>query len=238
MIVGVIPARAGSKGIPHKNVVPLGGHPLVEYTLAATAGAARLDARCVTTDDAAVAERALAWGVEVVNRPARLATDSSAMIDVILHCLAQVERRLASPEAVVLLQPTSPLRGAAQIDAAVRAFRESGRGSLLGVNRVSEHPCECVSPRSGKLKLAVKPPRGASGRQAFPPFFYVNGAIYITSTEMLRSKRRFWDEDATLFEMPRWSSIDIDEPDHLALAEAYLSERPELRLRPPTTRES
>jgi CMP-N-acetylneuraminic acid synthetase len=228
MILGLVPARGGSRGIPRKNLAELGGHPLISHTLRAATAARRLGAVVVTTDDAAIADEARAWDVEVIRRPPALASSRTPMIAAVLHTLDVLAARGTEPEAVTLLQPTSPFRSARHIDAAVGRFVRARAASLVSVTPVSEHPCECVRPTRTGLRPAVASPNGSSRRQQLPPFFYLNGAIYITRTAMLRRRRRFWDRASLLYVMPPLTGVDIDHPDQLAIARAMVAARPDL----------
>jgi len=222
IMLGLIPARRGSKGISGKNIRPLGDFPLVEYTLRAATAAKRLDVVAVTTNDPKVAQIASQFKVRVIDRPESMARDESPMIDAVAHALEILAGQGCRPDAVTLLQPTSPFRTAEHIDQAVLQFCESGADSLLSVNAVSEHPCECVRREDGRLNRAVDPPSPGSGRQAFPEYWYVNGAIYITRTSMLLDKREFWDAKSEIFIMPSLNSLDIDGPSDWILAQALL----------------
>ncbi|MBI4423988.1 MAG: acylneuraminate cytidylyltransferase family protein [Elusimicrobia bacterium] len=228
-LLGLIPARGGSKGIPGKNLVTLGGRPLLDYTIAAALRARSLGAVAVTTDDAAIAARARKLGARVIHRPKALAGDQARMIAAVRHALAALRAEGLRPDAVVLLQPTSPFRTAAHVDEAAARWRRSGADSLVSVHPVSEHPCEALTRRRGRLVAARPYPKGGRGRQDFPPYWYVNGAIYITRTTMLERRGLFWDPRAELYEMPRVNGADIDAPEHLAVAEALLKASPALR---------
>lgn len=227
MILGLIPARGGSRGIPRKNLADLGGHPLIAYTLRAATGARRLGSVAVTTDDAAIADEARAWNVAVIARPRALASARAPMIAAVLHALDVLAEGGTAPEAVALLQPTSPFRTAGQIDEAVGRFRRARATSLVSVHAVSEHPCECVRRTKTGLRPAVPPPRRAAGRQQLPPYFYVNGAIYITRTQMLRRRRAFWDRGSVAFVMPPLTGVDIDHAHQLIVARALVAAHPE-----------
>jgi CMP-N-acetylneuraminic acid synthetase len=222
MVLGLIPARRGSKGILRKNIRRLGRFPLIEYTLRAAQAAQKLDAVAVTTDDPEVARIARRLKVKIIARPKLLARDRSLMIEAVLHALKVLAAEGCQPDVVTLLQPTSPFRTTEHIDRAIHLFLRSEAESLLSVNSVSQHPCECVRREKGRLQRAVNLPRRATGRQEFPKYLYVNGAIYITRTAMLLKKRIFWDAASEIYLMPSLNSMDIDEPHDWALAEALL----------------
>ena len=217
--LGVVPARAGSKGLPGKNMLELGGRPLVRHTLEAALGSARLDRILLTSDDEAAVALAEEVGVPSVQRPAELATDDAPVLGAVLHA---IDSTGADVENVVLLQPTSPLRDARDIDAAIDAFESSGRPTLVSVDPVSQHPCEVVQVVDGRLERAVEWPEGATGRQALPEFFYVNGAIYIARVDKLRATGAFQDEDSAVFVMEPSHSVDIDDAFDLDVARGLL----------------
>src|ERR671933_1940916 len=121
-ILGLIPARGGSKGIPGKNLAPLCGRPLLAWTVGAACAAGSLDRVVVSTDSDEIAAAARELGADVLERPAELARDDTPMRDVVLHALEELGR----PEVLALLQPTSPLRRAAHVDEAVALLRRSG----------------------------------------------------------------------------------------------------------------
>src|SRR5918911_4592310 len=131
-VLGLIPARGGSKGIPGKNLAPLCGRPLVAWTIGAACAARSLDRVVVSTDSEEIAATARELGADVLERPAELARDGTPMRDVLLHALEELGR----PEVLVLLQPTSPLRRAEHVDGAVALLRETGADSVVSVAEV------------------------------------------------------------------------------------------------------
>src|SRR5688572_5610508 len=136
-VLGVIPARGGSKGIPGKNLAPVAGRPLLAYTADAARGSRRLSHVVVSTDDAAIADAARALGLEVpFMRPADLASDEALMQPVLQHAVREMAAGGFSADAVVLLQPTSPLRRATHIDAAIELLESSGADTVVTVVEV------------------------------------------------------------------------------------------------------
>jgi CMP-N-acetylneuraminic acid synthetase len=219
-VLGLIPARGGSRAVPRKNLARLGGAPLIAHTIRAGLGARTLDRVLVTTDDPAIAAAARRRGAEVLRRPAALAGHRTPMVPVVRHALDALARAGYAPDAVAVLQPTSPFRGPGHIDAAVRLLERSGAWSVLSAHPVSEHPCECVAEGPGGLRLAATPPRRAWGRQSFPEFYYVNGGIYVVRREDFLRKKRLWDRLSRLYIMDPLAGLEIDEPHHLVLARA------------------
>ena len=223
--LGLIPARAGSKGLPGKNMRLLGTQPLLQYSIDAGLASRRLDRLIFSSDDAAMIAFANARGCGApFVRPPALAEDHSGMVDVVLHAvdwLANVEG--VTVENVVLLQPTQPFRNEDDIDGAISTFEASHTESLFSVEEVAQHPCECVAIEGDALRWALAPPEGASGRQAFPPFYYVNGAIYVTSVEFLRARRAFQDAHTVPYVMPRSRGLDINDLYDFRVAEGLIA---------------
>lgn len=227
-VLGVIPARGGSKGIPRKNLVPLGGRPLIAHTCDAARASRTLTRVLVSTDDGEVADVARRLGIEVALRPAPLAADDTPMLDVLLDLLATLESRHAYvPDVVVLLQPTSPLRQAGQIDEAVRLLLDSGADSVVSVVEVPHQftPASLLRLEGGRLVPAA----GVTGplrRQDKPQLFARNGpAVVAVRTAVLRDQRALYGADTRALVMPRADSIDIDDRFDLEVAELLLAAR-------------
>lgn len=235
-VLGVIPARGGSKGIPGKNLVDLGGLPLLHWTTHA-ALASGLSATVLSTDDEDIAEAGRAAGVDVpFLRPDALATDAASSIDVALHALDHV-RGDAAPghavdgadgatfDAVMLLQPTSPFRTAADIDAAIALLERTGADSVISMVDVGgHHPARMKRLDGDRL---IDPPYAESvenqPRQELEPLFIRSGAIYLTRVATLR-QRSFKGTDSRAMIMPDDRSVNIDAPLDLLLARAIVAE--------------
>jgi CMP-N-acetylneuraminic acid synthetase len=223
-IVGVIPARGGSKAIPRKNIALLGDRPLLAYTAAAAADAQSLDRVILSTDSPEIADVGQAHGLEVpFLRPAELAEDTTPILPVLLNLLDWLEVDGDRVEAIVLLQPTSPFRSAADIDGAVELFRRHNADSVVTVIPVPHqfNPVSVMSMVGGRL-LPFMPGPPTLRRQEKPEVFARNGpAVLVVSPRILREGRLY--SDATYgYEMPSHRSIDIDGPYDLALAELTL----------------
>ena len=229
MLLALVPARCGSKGIPRKNLALLAGKPLLQYTLEAALASRQIDDTLLSTDDEQIAACAARCGAATTyRRPPQLAGDDAPMIAAVEDALEWYTReRGRTVEAVLLLQPTSPLRTAADIDGAITRFREAGADTLASVHRLSEHPCECVVTEGRTWQYLVAPPPATAGRQDYRgSFFFINGALYLARTEFLQRERRFVVPGSTLlYEMPRERGIDIDSPLDLACAAALLGMR-------------
>ncbi len=227
-LLAFIPARGGSKGIPRKNLHPLAGVPLIDYTVRAAQKSRVVDEIFVSSDDDEIIEHCRSLGVAVdYKRPESLAGDAAPMMDAVLDCLRwREERGLPACEEFLLLQPTSPLRRSWHIDEAVRQFRDEGAQSLISVHEMVEHPYECVHGASGRWEFLARPADGPKTRRQdyADRFYYINGAVYLARTEFLLREGRLWEQGAaTLYVMAPQYGVDIDEPVDVDKAEAMLS---------------
>lgn len=226
-VLGLIPARGGSKGIPGKALAPLAGRPLIGWTLDAARAATALARTIVTTDDAAIAALCRELGADVPwLRPAVLAGDATAMMPVVLHALDQCAASGEEYEAVCLLQPTAPFRTASDINGAIALLERSGADAVISFVAVEDaHPARMrVVDADGRVGESPYP-EGMEGqrRQDLPPLFLRNGAIYLTRTSVLRGQSSFQGTDCRAWVMPRERSVNIDEPMDLRIAEAVAS---------------
>lgn len=221
-MLAVIPARAGSRGIPHKNMVDLCGKPLIQWTLDAVYGSLYVDRIVVTTDDPQVRKLALDQGLDVIDRPPEIADDAASAAQVIAHVLRQ-----DPPEEVVLyLQPTSPLREAGDLDSALELLVASSAEGIVAVTVVSEHPewMYRIGANDFLLNPVLTTPR-ANRRQDLPKSVRLNGAIYCAPAELLRPDGDIFRLRLAGYEMPRERSVDIDFPSDLASVIRILDER-------------
>lgn len=223
-ILGLVPARGGSKGIPRKNVRPIAGRPLIAWTIGAALGAERLSRVVVSSEDEEILAVARAWGADApFVRPAELARDETPGIAPALHALDALAE---SYEWLVLLQPTSPLRTSGDIDAAIALCLEGEADACIGVTESAESPWWMfarspsgeLTPFGGREKIAPR-------RQELPRLYSVNGAIYVARVEALRRKRSFFMPGALGYVMARDHAVDIDDELDFALAQLLLEKR-------------
>lgn len=224
-ILAVIPARGGSKGIPRKNVTPLRGRPLIAYTIDAARTATSLDRVVVSTDDDEIAAVSLGLGAEVVMRPAALASDVASTLSVLQHVVAELGSVGYRPDAVMTLQPTSPLRTSTHIDEAALAFmNDTSADSLVSCVAVPHvfHPNSVMRrTHEGYLVPFLDGPQPGR-RQDKEPVFARNGAaIYITRTDRL--DEFIFGGRLMPYMMSEEVSIDIDTSADLAAAEHLLA---------------
>lgn len=206
-VLGVIPARGGSKGVSRKNVREVGGRPLIAWTIEAARGSRYLDRVILTSDDAEIITVAQANGCDVpFVRAAELADDCTPTIDVVLDALD----RCPGYEWVVLLQPTSPLRSTADIDAAIILCLNSGAPACVSVCPVQESPYWMYTIGMGGVMSPLLAGVAGTRRQDLPPVYNLNGAVYVARSGWLRSHGSFIHPDTVAYEMPIERSLDID----------------------------
>ena len=193
-VLGLVTARGGSKGVPGKNVMPLGDKPLIGWTIEAAQQSCSIGRIVVSTDDANIAGVARQWGAEVpFLRPAELAGEDSPHIDVVCHALDWLERRERyMPEYVLLLQPTSPLRTAEDIDAAALIAEERAADAVVSVETTHHHPFLVKRiAEDGTLSDFVTSDLAYLQRQVLPPAYFINGAIFLNHRKALLEKENF-----------------------------------------------
>ncbi|MFA6030773.1 MAG: N-acetylneuraminate synthase [Elusimicrobiota bacterium] len=235
-ILGVIPARGGSKGIPGKNIKPLCGIPLVARALLGARAAGCLDRLWVSTDDPSIAAVAEAYGAAVPwLRPPHLAGDSTPMVDVLLHLLERLDADEGyRPDALMLLQPTSPLRQTETLVRAASLLERAGPAGVVSVTPAHAHPLWCYSiDEGGRLKPARPGDAPPACRQELPPAYALDGSIYLIRREDLLRSRTLQAEGALALVIPPDEAVDLDAPSDWAVAEALLRAR---QHRPPPPR--
>lgn len=225
-IIAIIPARGGSKRIPRKNIKLLAGKPLVFYTIKAALKSKYLDRIIVSTEDKEIEGITKKYGSEVIKRPKALAKDKSPTIDVVFHILGVLEKEDYKPEAVVLLQPTSPLRATEDIDEAVRIFLNQDCKSVVSVCQYAHSPYWFFKIEKKRLKPLLGRKYFQLQSQDLPPVYLPNGAVFVASPETLLKYRGFDNNDKILpYIMPSQRSIDIDEELDFKLAELIIQNR-------------
>ena len=221
-LLGIIPARGGSKRIPRKNIISFGGQPLIKYTIDAALSSQRLSRFFVSTDDEEIATIARNAGAEVpFLRPPELATDLVNSIPVMQHAIEFFEIKGGNVDVVVLMQPTSPFRNAHHVDDAIDLFISSGADSLTSVCRNKEHPYYAWKVDKHGIKPFFSYDKQELPRQKLPPAYVENGAIYIAKRSLI-DKGTFYGNKVIPFIMDAWHSVDIDTPLDLLWAEFLL----------------
>jgi CMP-N-acetylneuraminic acid synthetase len=222
MTLALIPARGGSKGIPRKNVREIAGKPLIAWTIEAALAAEGISRVVVSTEDEEIAAVARQCGADVpFMRPAELATDDAPGIAPILHAAQQLPQH----EAILLLQPTSPLRGHRHIEGLLAVARSGASPSVVSVSEVREHPAWMFRRAADGRLERIERTEGANRRQDLPALYSLNGAMYWVRTDWLRREEKLVGIETLGFVMDEQSSVDIDTPLDWRLAELLLAER-------------
>ena len=233
-ILGLIPARGGSKGLPGKNIRPLCGKPLIGWTIAQALASRYIDKVVVSTDDKNIMAVARFFKAEVpFLRPKKLATDKARSIDVIAHAINFYKAKRMDFDYLILLEPTSPLREVRDIDRVIEMLinNKVGAVSMMSVSRVeATHPAYDVKI-NGKGLLV---PYGnvftkAVRRQDLEALYFFEGTIYLSEIEALLKKRAFYHERTLAYVVPRWKAFEIDELMDLYCVEAVMKRLKEIK---------
>lgn len=225
-VLGLIPARGGSKGIPNKNILPLAGKSLVERAFETAKSAGVLDRIIVSTDDQRIAQLAEGIGLEVpFIRPPVLAGDGAAMIDVVVHALEFLRSQNYAPDAVLLLQPTSPFRRAEHIQQALSLLEDfDAVCSVVPLPKdICPHYLMKVS-NDGMLEYFLPDGPSYVCRQDVPQAYQRDGIIYLTRTPILIEQRSFYGKRCVPMVIEPSESLNIDEPDDWIEAERRLAQ--------------
>ena len=225
-ILGLIPARGGSKGLPQKNVKSLLGKPLIAWTFEQSLASKYLDQVIVSTDDKEIASVSERFGVKVpFVRSEELATDEARMVDVVLHAINWFENNDRIYDLIVLLQPTSPTRITGDIDNAIELLFKKGASSIISVCEDGYPPfLSNTLPEDGSMKNFVKDEHLGKNRQELPQSFRINGAVYVVYSDYLKKEKEFLGNNTYAYTMPGNRSIDIDNMIDFKLAELILQE--------------
>jgi N-acylneuraminate cytidylyltransferase/CMP-N,N'-diacetyllegionaminic acid synthase len=210
-ILAIIPARGGSKGIPHKNIKNLKEKPLIAWTIKESLKSKYIDKLVVSTEDKEIAEISKKYGAEIpFLRPAGLALDSTPGIDPILHAIKWFKNRNCNFDYVMCLQCTSPFRTYAQIDEAIENLFRKDADSIVSVCKSEITPYWMKKIENGKLKDFLDEDVFYARRQDAPKAYRLNGAIYMAKTQLLLNIKNWYTENTMPYVMDEISSIDID----------------------------
>ena len=223
-ILGIVPARGGSQGIPGKNIKLLNGFPLIAYTLQQAAEATLIDRVIVSTDDESIAECARSFGADVpFLRPIHLASPASSTLECVMHAIESLEKHGEKYDKVCLLQPTSPYRPKGVIDEAIRFFATQENRSLVSIRKVPAHynPHWIFSLEQGRLSKNI-PGQLITRRQDLPEAYHRDGAIYILDINYMKQEGKLLSEDLSGFEIVSPALINIDSPEDWDIAEKYM----------------
>lgn len=222
-ILALITARGGSKGIPQKNIIDLGGKPLLAWTIEAAQKSKYIDRLILSSDDTRIIDTARAYGCEVpFVRPGELALDTTSSMDVIFHALDSLH---TSYDYLLLLQPTSPFRTAAHIDQAIEHLFDRQAVSVVSISKSKKSPdLIFYQAENGTLQPIIKADPTITRRQDAKTAFHYNGAVYFTSIGYLKEVKSYKTPETVGVELLNFIDVDIDEPEDLAYAR-YLVEK-------------
>lgn len=211
-ILGRIPARAGSKGVPGKNIKLLAGKPLINYTIETAKASGIFDFLMVSTDGEEIAAAAAKAGAEVpFVRPSELATDDAKGIEVLYHAMDWCEENNKNFDWIMLLQPASPLRSCEDILNACRIMIEHQAEAVVSVCEVEDHPWWCNTlPSDNSMNNFLRPDITRMNRQDLPVFYKINGAIYLAEWDFICQRGSWYGPRTYAYIMPQERSLDID----------------------------
>lgn len=212
-ILAIIAARANSKGLPNKNILPLLDKPVIAWTLQQAKQCDYIDKVILTTDDELIAGIGRNYGADVpFIRPKELAEDSSKIIDVIFHTIEFLREKNETFDIVVLLQPTCPLRKVDDILQSIELLFDKNAQAVVSVVETGHSPLWANTlPLDGCMNKFLNKDVINRNRQELPTYFRLNGSIYVSYIEYLKKNQSFHGEKTFAYIMPRERSVDIDD---------------------------
>ncbi|MFA6356746.1 MAG: acylneuraminate cytidylyltransferase family protein [Candidatus Omnitrophota bacterium] len=229
-ILALVPARGGSKGLPGKNIRMLSGKPLIAWSIEQALASRYIDRVVVSTESKEIAAAAKKYGAPVpFMRPDELATDKASSIGVILHALGYFSARGEEYDYLVLLEPTSPLRAAGDLDSAIKKLvdNSSRADSLVSVGEIRlESPFIAKTITGGYVAPLIKmKKRNVYRRQQLPKAYFPYGVIYASKVKTLEDKLTFYQKRTMPYFIERWQNYEIDDIYDFYCIEAVLKER-------------
>jgi CMP-N,N'-diacetyllegionaminic acid synthase len=230
-VLGIIPARGGSKGVPRKNIRLLNGKPLLQYTAEAALAAERMDRVILTTDDVEIAEVGRLCGLDVpFLRPPELARDDTPTLPVIQHALRRIEEKGERYDAICLLQPTNPIRRPGEIDACIELLERKGLDSVITVLEVpAKYNPHWVffESEEGLLHLSTGESSPIPRRQDLPMAYHREGSVYVARREVVMEQNSLFGKRVAGHLLNAMSTVNIDSLEDWKRAEEQLAARPE-----------
>lgn len=226
-VIGVIPARGGSKGILGKNIKPIYGKPLIAWTIEVALASELIDEVIVSTDSLEIKEVAEQFGARVPYlRPDYLAEDTSTSMDVLMHALDHMENEESKTfDVLLMLEPTSPLREVKDIDHSLKSLIDHNWArSIAGVANVEgANPDFVIRLDEGMMRSKVN--FVVKRRQDIEDYYFYEGTIYASYVTDLRERRNFYHNEALGYIVPKWKSFEIDDPIDFTIIEHLLELR-------------
>lgn len=222
-ILAVVPARAGSKRLPRKNILDLHGKPLIRWTLEAAIESKVIDLLVISSDDDAILAEGEQLGIRTVRRPEYLASDTATTFDVLVHTLDLLAKDGVRPARLMLLQPTSPLREAQDIRDVVRCMDDTNADSIISVCPCEHSPLwSNILGAEGQMDDFLRPELLNKRSQDLPIYYRLNGAIYMAKTKNFLQASGFFMPNSRAHVMPVDKSVDIDTYMDLKRCEFFL----------------
>ena len=223
-ILGFIPSREGSKGIKNKNLIRFNKKPLI-YSTIRLSKKLKFITPFVSTNSSKILKYVKNNGIKFnYIRPGHLSTDKSKIIDSIFHALEWFENKKIYFDAVMLLQPTSPIRSKKEVNKIIKIFIRKKISSLISVTKMKEHPFECVKLKGEKWDYLEENLKKVNERQNYPKnYYFIDGSIYLARVSFLKKNNSFIVKNKTkLFKSSQYPGIDIDYPVDLKIAELFV----------------
>lgn len=225
--IAFIFARGGSKGLPQKNIKPLDGKPLIQYSIETALATAGIEQVFVSTDDAAIASVARAAGAEIIERPAELATDTSPEWLSWRHAIDYVRAIYGDFDVFVSLPATSPLRDETDVSAAIKQLLDTGADICISVTPANRSPYFNMVKQNEDdyVELVNRPATGVYRRQDAPEVFDITTVVYAAKPEFVLEKNALFDGKVTSVLIPKDRAVDIDDIYDFMLAEAIVKRK-------------
>jgi N-acylneuraminate cytidylyltransferase/CMP-N,N'-diacetyllegionaminic acid synthase len=228
-ILCVIPARSGSKGIKNKNIIKLGGQPLIAWPINAALKSRYLDMVLVSTDSLKISKIAKKYGAEVpFLRPKKLATDNARTVDVIKHAIKFLYKKLFFFDYVLCLEPTSPLTSTNDIDNAIKILTKNFNkaDSVISVSYCSsQHPEYLFIKNNNNLLERYLDKKKYSRRQNLKNYYFIDGSLYLSKVKSLFSNNSFITKKTIPFIMPKYKSFEIDDKVDLLIYKSLIKKK-------------
>jgi N-acylneuraminate cytidylyltransferase len=213
MVVAIIPARGGSKGIPKKNLIDICGKPLMAWSIEQAVGADSIDETYVSSDSDEILSVAKSFGAGVIKRPDEIAGSTASSESAWIHALEQLEAQGKKIEYVVMMQATSPIRHSSDLNQAVKKMRDENLDSLFSAANIGDF---FIWKKEGANYQSINYDyQNRKRRQDFGEQILENGSFYICKPELLKQTKNRLSGKIGIFEMPFWKSFEIDEPENI-----------------------
>jgi CMP-N,N'-diacetyllegionaminic acid synthase len=229
-ILAIIPARGGSKGLIRKNIRLLDGKPLIAHSIEPAKQSKYINRIVVSTEDPEISQIALKFGAEVIKRPEYLAKDESPTADTVIHVIDELKKDNYSPDFIILLQPTSPLRTTTHIDEAIELFKKKPCELVVSVTENDYPPHWSYMYEEGQFVPLFNSTLSNYRRQDLPKTYRKIGAIFIFTPETVKKYNSFGCKSVVPYMVPSELSFDIDSEFNLKICEFILQNKTEMGL--------